>query len=102
VFILKRDPVSPAFEDLETEPAVKLLETGRYQINTPGATGYGSFRNQPFFNPYLLDESRERIELQKNYFRRLFSVAKPYAVNTGAESVEKSIARILRIVTGRQ
>jgi hypothetical protein len=101
VFILKRDPVSPAFEDLETEPAVKLLETGRYQINTPGVTGYGSFHNQPFFNPYLLAESRERTELQKNYFRRLFAVARPYAINTGAEPVEKSIARILRIVTGR-
>ncbi|MBU0755660.1 MAG: hypothetical protein KJ645_11010, partial [Planctomycetes bacterium] len=102
VVIVKRDPVSPVFEDLETEPAVKLLETGRYQITTPGATGYGSFRNQPFYNPYLLVQSRERMELQKNYYRRLFSVAKPYAINTGVESVEKCIARLMRVIAGKK
>jgi len=99
VIILRRDPVSPAFEDLETEQAVKLLETGRYQVTTPGATGYGSFRNQPFFNPYLLVDSRERMDLQKNYLRRLFAIARPYAVNTGVENADKCIARILRIIT---
>jgi aspartate/methionine/tyrosine aminotransferase len=101
VFIVKRDPVSPSFEDLESEQAVKLLETGRYQVTTPGAHGYGSFKNQPFYNPYLLVKARERMELQKTYFRRLFEVARPYAVNTGAESVDRCIARILRVVGGK-
>ncbi len=98
VFILRRDPVSPTFEDLEVEQAVKMLQVGRYQVSTPGASSYGSFKNQPFFNPYLLVESLDRVELQKNYFRRLFAVAKPYALNTGSESIERCIARVRRIV----
>jgi hypothetical protein len=100
VILLRRDPVSPTFEDLETEQAVKMLETGRYQVTTPGAKGYGSFRNQPFYNPYLLVQSRDRMETQKDFFRQLFSLAKPYAVNTGTESIDKCMARILRIITG--
>ena len=39
VIILKRDPVSPAMETLEADQAVKLLETGRYQVSTPGVQG---------------------------------------------------------------
>jgi len=99
VVILKRDPVTPSLEEISSEEAVKILETGRYQVTSPGKQGYGSFRNRPFFNPYLMNDSRDGIELQKKYFRNLFSVAKPYVVNTGAESIEKSIARLKRVLT---
>ncbi len=99
VFILRRDPVSPAFEDLDADQAVKTLETGRYQVTTPGTLGFGSFKNQPFFNPYLLVESRDRMDLQKDFFKRLFSNADAYSINTGAESMDKCLARVLRVIS---
>ncbi len=98
VIILKRDPVSPPVAAMEPEEAVKYLETGRYQILSSGSRGYGSFKNQPFFNPYLLVQDQERIDLQKECFRKLFAIAKPYVVNTGVDTPEKCLERIKNIL----
>ena len=54
----------------------------------------------PFYNPYLMSESRERMELQRKFFGKLFGCAAVYGVNTGADTVEHTVERVLRSVTG--
>jgi aspartate/methionine/tyrosine aminotransferase len=99
VIILKRDPVSPAITTVDADEAVKYLTTGRYQVLSAGSRGYGSFKNQPFFNPYLLVQDQERTDLQKEYFRRLFTAAQVHMINTGVDAPEKCIDRVKKIMT---
>jgi len=98
VVILKRDPVSEPVVAIDPEEAVKFLATGRYQVLSSGSRGYGNFKNQPFFNPYLLVQDPERIAQHKSYFRRLFAIAKPYVVNTGVGEPDKIIERIRELI----
>ncbi len=94
VIILKRDPVSPPVASMEPDEAVHYLATGRYQVLSPGSRGYGSFKNQPFFNPYLLAKDQERTELQEECFAKLFSCAEISVVNTGVDQPARIVERV--------
>ncbi|MEE9613441.1 MAG: hypothetical protein V3W31_00620 [Thermodesulfobacteriota bacterium] len=95
VILLRRDPESPPEVELSPDEAIKVLEKGRFQ-RLPGAGGKeGEFGEEPFYNPYLLVK---RPEVQKAFFRELFSSTTCHILNTGVESVEGSQQRIRRIV----
>ncbi|MFQ5353906.1 MAG: hypothetical protein ACE5DR_03065 [Thermodesulfobacteriota bacterium] len=95
VILLRRDEESPAEVKLSSEEAIEVLEEGSYQVLSGAGANVGDFSYESFYNPYLLVK---RPRLQKAFFKRLFSAATCHILNTGAESVEESQARIRRII----
>jgi aspartate/methionine/tyrosine aminotransferase len=96
VLIFRKDPISPAIQKLSSEETIKILEDGRSQ------TSFGSMQSVPFFNPYMLNKSLDRIDLQKRYFEKLFKVAHCYIINSGVEAADKIAKRIEAIVSGNE
>jgi len=93
IFILRYDTVSPPFVEADPEDALRALESGA----TLGLKrGLSPSRAQPFYNPHLLVTNGERMELQKNFFRRLLETTPCYLFNSGVASAED----IIKIVTG--
>lgn len=95
VILLRRDKESPAEVELNADEAVDVLEEGRYQVLSGAGGVEGEFSYESFYNPYLLVK---RPELQKAFFRRLFSTATCHILNTGVEGVQETQARIRRII----
>ncbi|MFC2088354.1 pyridoxal phosphate-dependent aminotransferase [Calditrichota bacterium] len=77
-FILKNDLVSESVKELDSNEAIKILEGG---YSSSGG-------NEPFYNPHLLLNTPDRIELQRSFYKKLFQVAKCFHLNTGKESIE--------------
>ena len=95
VFILRNDPTSPAAILIDKEEALRILESGE----SPGAKkSLSPAKNQPFYNPHLLFTTPERLELHKNFFRRLLENTSCYLFNSGVASVDK----LKEIVTGEK
>ncbi len=85
MFILRNDSVSPAVEELRLEDALRILERGE----TPGIKKSAAAAPKPFFNPYFLASTDERIELEKDFFRRLLPNVRTFLFNAGAAGVDK-------------
>ncbi|MBS3820017.1 pyridoxal phosphate-dependent aminotransferase [bacterium] len=92
IFILRSDTVSPPFVEMDSEDALRLLESGEIMGMKKSLSQTG---NQPFYNPHLLVKAPERMELHKNFFRRLLENRKCYLFNSGTASVDE----IKRLVT---
>lgn len=92
LFLLRNDPITTAFIKLDSEEAIRILEMG--QSSGTEAERF-SFKNQPFFNPHLVEADTERIELQKKFFRRLFKTAICYQINVGTLGLDEIIKKIL-------
>ncbi len=85
IFILRSDTSSPSLVRMEVEDALRILESGE----SPGwKTVLSPAKSQPFYNPHLLITSPERIEYQKNFFRKLLQHTTCYLFNSGVASVE--------------
>jgi len=85
IIILRYDNVSPAFEKIKAEDALRILESGE----TPGVKQTLSpSKSQPFYNPHLLLKTPERLELQRNFFKRLLESSACYLFNSGKGSVD--------------
>jgi hypothetical protein len=95
VFILRYDTNSPPSVEIESEDAIRILESGE---NIGLKKSLGSPSKQPFFNPHLLLSTSERIDLQKHFFERLFKYATCYLFNSGVASEKE----IIRIVAGEE
>jgi aspartate/methionine/tyrosine aminotransferase len=85
LFILRNDAFSPASVELSAEDALRILVSGESPGMKPAAAG----KTTPFFNPHLLMNSPERIELQTSYFRRLLQSVPAVLFNSGAAGVDK-------------
>jgi len=82
VILLKRDrSESETVRKLDSEEAVQYLTT----------------QPEQFLNPYLIVKTHEKIEIRKDFFRRLFWFAPCYLVNT-IESVNMVQEKIREIV----
>lgn len=85
LFILRYDTTSPAVVRVETEDALRFLESGESpglrKILSPG-------KSRPFYNPHLLFTTSERMEFQKIFFRRLCEIIPCYLFNSGVGSAE--------------
>ena len=79
------------------DDAVEILGRGKYHGMGGGGSESGG---TPFFNPYLLNMTEDRIEFQKLYFKKLFSVAKGFLINSAAGSVDDVQNRIRAIIRG--
>lgn len=85
VMLLKRDKNDPeVVQKMDIEDAVKYLAT----------------QPEQFLNPYLIVKTREKVEVRKNFFRRLFRFAPCYLVNT-VEPVDVVQEAIRDIVKGK-
>lgn len=85
IFILRNDSVSPAVEDVRLEDALRILERGE----SPGLKKSAAVSPQPFFNPYFLASTDDRIELEKDFFRRLLPDVRTFLFNSGAAGVDQ-------------
>ncbi len=85
MFILRNDAVSPALEELRLEDALRILELGE----TPGIKKSAAAAPKPFFNPTFLAAADERLELEKDFFRRLLPNIRIFLFNAGAAGVDK-------------
>jgi hypothetical protein len=85
MFILRNDAVSPALEELRLEDALRILELGE----TPGIKKSAAAAPKPFFNPNFLATADERLELEKDFFRRLLPNIRTFLFNAGAAGVDK-------------
>jgi hypothetical protein len=83
VILLKKDKNDPKLvRKLNPEEAIEYL------VNQP----------EQFMNPYLIVKTLEKVEIRKNFFRRLFNLVPCYLVNTfkSVEEVQEAIRDIVR------
>ena len=80
VFILRNDKVSPPLVETETEDALRILEYGE---SLGSRQDLSPTKSQPFFNPHLHVRTPDRLESQRNFFRRLLENTRCYLFNTG-------------------
>ncbi len=92
--VLTKDDVSPAMERLDPEAALNFLEEGKY-MKTGGVLG--AIKNEPFYNPYVLNPTRERLELHRRYFQYLLKLVPCYLINTAREKRPKIIERLMSL-----
>jgi aspartate/methionine/tyrosine aminotransferase len=85
IFVLRNDSTSPAVETPRPEDALRVFERGEI----PGVKKATTAVPHPFFNPYLLVSSDERLELEKSFFRRLLPNVETFLLNSGSAGVEK-------------
>jgi aspartate/methionine/tyrosine aminotransferase len=89
--ILRKDNISPLVEELKPEVALKALEEGRY--SSSGGV-LDAAKNEPFYNPYIVNPTKERLDLHRRYFEHLLKLVPCYLVNTGAAKTSKVITQL--------
>jgi hypothetical protein len=94
--VLRKDTVSPMVEKLKPEDALRYLEEGRL-MSTGGISS--GISTEPFFNPYILNPTKERLALHRRYFEHLVKLVPCYLVNTGAGKRTKVIEGLLSLAT---
>jgi aspartate/methionine/tyrosine aminotransferase len=93
LFLLRNDNISPPFMKTDTEDALRIMEQGEI---LGAQRELGPARNQPFYNPHVLVVTPERMELERNFFRRLLESTECYIFNSGVASPED----LKRVLTG--
>ena len=92
IILLRKDAVAPKVEEPEIEKALRMIEEGGY------AMSHGRWFSIPFYNPYLLVNTGERIELLRRQWKRLLESATLYIVNTEVMSPSETKEKIREIV----
>jgi aspartate/methionine/tyrosine aminotransferase len=85
IFILRRDRVSPAVTEVPVDGALRILENGE---SLGAASEIGPIKNHAYYNPHLLVSTPDRMEFQRNFFRRLLEVTRCFLVNSEAAAPE--------------
>ncbi len=96
VFLLTNDPLAPPIRALTVDEAVSHLAAGQ----APGAVFEKQTMNVPFYNPHLIALNEEKIELQKQQFRRLFDIAECYQINVNQVTARGVAEKILTLLQG--
>lgn len=95
VLIFKKDNFGPISEELSPEQSLRILEDGQPPVEAV------SELSQPFYNPYLLVKTTERIEQQKRVYKKLLEMCNCFLINIGAGTPENVQRAIRDIVSGR-
>jgi len=94
--VLRKDNISPMVEKLKPEDALHFLEEGRF-VSTGGVlTG---MKTEPYYNPYIMNPTKERLELHRRYFEHLLKLIPCYLVNAGADKRAKVIERLVGLTS---
>mgnify|MGYP001103434099 FL=1 len=84
--LLRNDETSPAVVELGRDEALRALEAGE----AAGARkSLAAGKPLPFFNPYLLGASQEKIEAQRAFFGRLLGPVRCVLFNSGAAGADR-------------
>lgn len=95
VLIFKKDNFGPISENLSPELALRILEDGRPPADAVSELSY------PFYNPYLLVKTSERIEQHKRGYKKLLEKCACFTINIGAGTPE-NVQKVVRdIVSGK-
>ena len=89
--MLRKDRTSPLIEKLEPQAALRFLEEGRHKSS---GSALATIASQPFYNPYILVATRDRLELHRRYFEYLLRLVPCYLVNTGIEKTAAVVERL--------
>ncbi len=90
IILLKRESLGAKVTKPSTEAALKILEEGAI------VSARGGYRSQPFFNPYLLDVTSERLERLRRQWRRLLDAAPLVVINTEVMRKEEAVEAVGR------
>ena len=97
VAVLRKDRTAPFIETLDPEAAIRYLEEGRYASS---GSALASTDSEPYYNPYILVQTRDRLDLHRRYFEYLLRLVPCYLVNTGVEKKTAVVDRLLEIASG--
>jgi len=85
LFILRKDKVSPPSVKMETEDALRMLESGERLGTLPEL---GPAKRNPFYNPHILLTTPDRMESQRNFYQKLLDNTHCYLINSGQAEPE--------------
>ena len=95
ILIFQRNHSGAISERLTSQKALRILEDGRPPAETI------SELSQPFYNPYMLVRTTDRIEQQKRSYKKLLDRCECYQVNINAGKPKDVQKVVLDIITGR-
>ncbi len=100
VVVLSRDKKSEVEKILNVHQARELLMKGEFEVlpKSGPMDEWGKTKMEPWFNPYLLVLSHERLALQGLLFEKAFRDAKTVVINTALESPEQTTQRIVDLL----
>ncbi|HZX11261.1 MAG TPA: pyridoxal phosphate-dependent aminotransferase [Acidobacteriota bacterium] len=85
LFILRKDNVSPPSVKMETEDALRMLESGERLGTLPEV---GPAKRNPFYNPHILLTTPDRMESQKEFYKKLLESTHCFLINSGQAEPE--------------
>lgn len=88
LILLKQESLGAKVQQPSTEVALKLLEEGAI------LNARGGYRSQPFYNPYILELTPDRLEAMRRQWKRLLDVAPLIVVNTEAMRTEEAVEAV--------
>lgn len=94
IVLLRRDEAAPSVVELDEDGLIEVLKEGKTLIR-PGAgprEKWGTFKSEPWYNPYLLAPDHAR---QEAFFREEARRAKCVILNTAHQSIEETYRHIL-------
>jgi len=80
LFILRKDNVSPPSVKLEVDDALRMLESGESLGTLPEI---GPAKTNPFYNPHILLTTPDRMESQRDFYKRLLGSTSCFLINSG-------------------
>jgi hypothetical protein len=84
VILLKRDAVAPKVQKPSTDAALRMIEEGGY------SGGRGSYQQEPFYNPYQLVRTTDRMDLLRRHWKALLGSAPLVVINTEVMGLEEA------------
>jgi hypothetical protein len=96
VAFLVYEPNTPAIEKLSENDALEFITAGKYRL--PSGAGITPYKEQPYFNPYILVSSIDQDDLQRRNFHQMFRVVNAYKVNIAAIPPEALKPRIRELI----
>ena len=76
IVLLKRDTIAPKASKPSVDQALRMIEEGGYSMS------HGRWFSVPFYNPYLLVQDGDRIEILRRQWQRLLKSAPLIVINT--------------------
>jgi aspartate/methionine/tyrosine aminotransferase len=94
VAVLRKDRTSAFVENPSPEDSIRYLEEGRYSSS---GSALATVDSEPYYNPYILVQNRDRLDLHRRYFEYLLRLVPCYLINTGIEKKAAVVERLAEI-----
>ncbi|HUS88061.1 MAG TPA: hypothetical protein VMW91_01615, partial [Desulfosporosinus sp.] len=84
IILLKRDAIAPKVSKPSVDQALRIIEEGGYSMS------HGRWFSVPFYNPYLLVQDSDRIEILRRQWKQLLKVTPLVVINTEIMRMEEA------------